>query len=125
MCDRLEREQNQNIEQIIKIKEENIKLRELNNLLDKIVDDKNKLVELNNNQHMKVDLEDRSLIENYNWRIQNHSSYPTTFVYEEKEGEKKRTFISFQQMKYNTQKIHFKNSDRLDFRKSNIILLSA
>jgi hypothetical protein len=90
-----------------------------------IVNQEYLLVELNHHQHMKVDFEDRSFIENYNWRIQNHSSYPTTFIYEEKDGEKKRTFISFQQMKYHTQKIHFKNSNRLDFRKSNIILLSA
>ena len=67
MFDRLEREQNQNIEQIIKIKEENIKLRELNNLLDKIVEDKNKLVELNNNlilENEKLINTNKQLIDN-------------------------------------------------------------
>ena len=78
------------------------------------------LVELNENKKMKVDMEDVEMIENYNWRIQNNSSYPTTFSIEEG----KRTFISFQKMKYHTQKIHFKNGDRFDFRKENIILSS-
>lgn len=82
------------------------------------------MIELNENQKMKVDLEDIPLIEKYNWRIQNNSSYPTTFLIEENENSKKRNFISFQKMKYDTQKIHFKNADRLDFRKENIIILS-
>lgn len=89
-----------------------------------IVNQQYVVVELNENEKMKVDVEDIPLIEKYNWRIQNNSSYPTTFLTEENEKVKKRNFISFQKMKYDTQKIHFKNADRLDFRKENIILLS-
>lgn len=93
-------------------------------LQNKVVNQQYVIVELNGNEKMKVDLEDIPLIEKYNWRIQNNSSYPSTFLTEENEEGKKRSFISFQKMKYDTQKIHFKNADRFDFRKENIILLS-
>jgi len=76
------------------------------------------LVELNENKKMKVDMEDIPYIEEHNWRIQNNFSYPTTFHSENK----KREFISFSKMKYGTNKIHFKNNDKLDFRRENIIL---
>jgi hypothetical protein len=76
------------------------------------------LVELNENKKMKVDMEDIPFIEEHNWRIQNNFSYPTTFHSENK----KREFISFSKMKYGTNKIHFKNNDKLDFRRENIIL---
>ncbi len=79
------------------------------------------LVELNHQQKMKVDLEDKPIIEKYNWRMQNHFPYPTTFIMNP--DDKKKTFISFQKMKYDTQKIHFKNGDRFDFRKDNVVIL--
>ena len=93
-------------------------------LQSKVVNQQYVIVELNENKKIKVDMEDIPLIEKYNWRIQNNSSYPTTFITDGNKEGKKRNFISFQKMKYDTQKIHFKNADRLDFRKENIILLS-
>lgn len=79
-------------------------------------------VELNMNHKMKVDLEDIPYIENYNWRLQNNIAYPTTFQYDEN---KKRIFITFQKMKYNASKVHFKNNDRMDFRRENIIVMKS
>ena len=49
LIDKIEREQTENIQHIIKIKEENKKLKEQNQLLNKVIDDKKNLVELNNN----------------------------------------------------------------------------
>lgn len=77
-------------------------------------------VELNNNVRMKVDLEDIPLIEEYNWRIQNNSSYPSTFNKDTDSG--KRIFTSFQKMKFKKNKVHFKNKDIYDFRSNNIIV---
>ncbi len=77
------------------------------------------LVNLNNNQQMKVDLDDVDLIEKYNWRLQNNSQYVSTF----KMIDSKRVFTPFYKHKFNTNKIHFKNNDNLDYRTHNIILL--
>ncbi len=75
------------------------------------------IVQLNNNIQMKVDLDDIDLIENNNWRIQNNSYYATTF----KIVDNKRTFIPFYKMKFKSNKVHFKNNDKFDYRSENII----
>ena len=75
------------------------------------------LVELNNDKKMKVDLEDIPYIEEYNWRIQNNSPFPSTFQL----MEGKRTFITFHRMKYQVNRVHFKNNDKLDLRSDNVI----
>ena len=94
-----------------------------NNLITNIyyiINNEYVIVELNNDKKMKIDLEDINLIENYNWRIQNNSIYPSTFQLDESG---KRNFVLFYRMKFNTNKIHFKNNDKLDYRNNNIILI--
>lgn len=75
------------------------------------------LVELNNHQKMKVDLEDIPYIEEYNWRIQNNSPFPSTFQL----INGKRTFITFHKMKYQVNRVHYKNNDKFDLRTENVI----
>ncbi len=84
-----------------------------------IVNNEYILVNLNDNYQMKVDLDDIDLIEKYNWRIQNNSQFATTF----KTIDKKRTFTPFYKLKFKSNKVHFKNNDKLDYRNENIIII--
>ncbi len=85
-----------------------------------IVENKYVLVRLNDpTLMMKVDIEDIPLIENHNWRIQNNSPYATTF----KTIDNKRKFITFYKLKFDSDKVHFRNNDKLDYRNENIILI--
>ena len=49
LLSKIEREQSENIQYIVKMKEELINLKEQNKLLNKVINDKNNLVNLNNN----------------------------------------------------------------------------
>jgi len=116
---------NNNVDEAIKVAEEEKKNWNIENNLVinkyQIIDDY-ALVDLNKGYQMKIDLQDLNWLEKYNWKMQNKSTYPTTFIplNNRKEDETDLSFFTFHDVVFGYRYVNHLNDDKLDYRRKNI-----